>query len=66
MESSLKTFFALGVFLVAVISGVFLLLAFYEEGSRSSMSRWVRVVAKPWNFPAAPKSVVLDGFNWRW
>ena len=60
MESSLKTFFALGVFLVAVISGVFLLLAFYEEGSRSSMSRWVRVVAKPWNFTAAQ----IGGFGW--
>ena len=48
------------MFLVAVISGVFLLLALYEESSRSRLSRWVRVVAKPWDFTPAE----IGGFGW--
>jgi spermidine synthase len=60
MQSNLQISWALGIFLAAIMSGVLLLLAFYEESSRSSLSRWVRTIARPWEFTPAQ----LGGFGW--
>jgi len=60
MDNDLQAPLALGAFLVVVMSGVFLLLVFYEEGSRSRLSHWIRGVARPWEF--APSQV--GGFGW--
>jgi hypothetical protein len=56
----LQASLAFGVFLTVVMSGVFLLLALYEQGSPSRLSHWVRVVARPWNFTPAQ----AGGFGW--
>jgi spermidine synthase len=60
MGNNLQVSLAFGVFLTVVMSGVFLLLAFYREGSRSRLSRWVRAVASPWDFTPAQ----VGGFGW--
>jgi spermidine synthase len=60
VENNLQASLALGVFLTVVMSGVFLLLALYEEGSPSRLSRWVCAVARPWNF----NPTQVGGFGW--
>jgi spermidine synthase len=60
MAINLEASFALAVFLIAVMSGVFLLLALYEENPRRRLSCWVRAVARPWDFSPAQ----AGGFGW--
>ncbi len=49
------------VFLLVVsMSGVFLLVAFYRQGSPSRVSSWVTRIASPWAF--TPQSI--GGFSW--
>lgn len=63
MENNLHV--ALAVFLTAVMSAVFLLLAFYEEGSQNKLSIWTRRIAKRWEFTPA-QAGGFDGFRWLW
>jgi hypothetical protein len=65
MGNNLEAFVALAVFLVEVMSGVFLLLALYQEGPLSGLSCWVRALARPWDFSPA-QAGDWDGFNSPW
>jgi spermidine synthase len=58
MENNLQV--ALAVFLTVVMSAVFLLLAFYEEGSQNRFSIWARIIANRWEFTPAQ----AGGFGW--
>lgn len=60
MENGLQTSLAFGTLLITVMSGVFLVLALYHEGSARRFSRWIRSVAEPWDFTLAE----LGGFGW--
>ncbi len=60
MANRLQLSLAFGFLLVIAMTGVFLMLGFYQQGSSSRLIRWVRHLAKAWEF--SPRRV--GGFSW--
>ena len=60
MANRLQLSLAFGFLLVIAMTGVFLMLGFYQQGSSSRLIRWVRHLAKAWEF--SPSRV--GGFSW--
>src|SRR5437762_6612218 len=60
MLISVQQTLAFGFLLVAAMSGVFLLAAFYRQRSPTRLTRWENRIARAWEFTPAS----IGGFSW--